>query len=220
MREAVADAGEYEMAPATESFYQQIAREIKAACSSGRLKCNNHDLLLSSFVPMDSEYLEYFPQSLASVSNTLLHGMNETDLDSGLEDNFVRKKFEKIIKEPAGILSRRADYLNQYKDKLIISIGTVYKGVLSIFVGCATVGLILQHMSSMNYRRGVKEVPLHILWLFLLCIAVRVVLVTYIDTTSFPGDFRYLWPVIPLLLMSISIGVSYLVGTANLLRKF
>lgn len=220
MREAVAQAGEYKTATATEAFYQQMTREIKTACSSSQLKCKNSNLWLSSFAPTDSEYLGYFLHSLDSVSHTLVNGISVIDLSSGQQDDFIRKKYEVIAREPAEILSDRSKSINQQKDKLITFISTVYQYVFPILLGSALLGLILQHLSSWNYRNIATEVPLHVLWIFLSCVVVRVGLVAYIDATSFPGDFRYLWPAAPLLLMSVSIGVSYLTRVVHLLRQF
>lgn len=220
LRDAAADAGEYKSATATEAFYQQTTSELKLACNSGLLTCSKRSSL-SSFAPnIRSEYLKPFLISVGSTSARLINGTTEINLGSGQEDEPTRKKYERITREPVNFINQRNQSLNKLKDELTILIAKAYKAIFPILLTSAIFGVVLQSASSLNYRNTIQEVPLYILWIILSYLLVRMLLVAYIDATSFPGDFRYLWPTAPLLLMSMSIGTSYLFRVVKLVRLF
>ncbi|MEH2380966.1 MAG: hypothetical protein V7K27_19120 [Nostoc sp.] len=218
LRDAVAYAGEYKSAPETEAFYQQIASEIKSACISGRLSCNNSIFSISAFSPeIRSEYIKPFLKSFSKLSQTLLNQMLMVNLNDGEKDLSHRKKFyERITRESFDFIKYRNLPVNQLKDKFIYSICALYKFCLPILLGISTISLILGHLKGVNYKKVSARIPLIIILIMLLTIILRVALIAYIDTTSFPGDFRYLWPIVPLLLMSVAIGISYFIEIFNL----
>lgn len=217
-REAVAYVGEYKSAPETEAFYQKMASEIKYACISKRLSCNNSLFSISAFSPeIRSEYIKPFLKSFSKVSQTLLNQMLIVNLNDGEKDLSHRKTFyEKITREPFNFIKYRDIPVNQLKDKFIYSISALYKFCFPILLGISTISLILGHLKNKTYKKVSVTIPLIVILMMLLTMILRVTLVAYIDTTSFPADFRYLWSIVPLLLMNVAIGMSYFIAIFNL----
>lgn len=222
LRDAVADAGEYKSAPATEAFYKQIADEVVVACKSGKLKCNGTSSSLFSFAPtIRSEYVKPFFTSLVNLSQELVNQTLSLNLSSGEEDLNLRKTYyENITREPADFIKQRNQPFNKLKDSLITIISEVYKFLFPPLLVIAVIGIILRHISAVvRHSKQATGVPLYIIWLMLLCILIRIILIAYIDATSFPGGFRYLLPIVPLMLMVVAVGISYLIESLSLVRR-
>lgn len=207
LRDAVADAGEYKSAPATESFYWKIAEEIKQACQSGKLNCKERRFSLSSFAPdIRAEYFQPFVKALVTLSINLIPCSLNLNLSSGEEDINLRKLYyEKITREPADFFRQRQQPFNKIKDLLIVGLCWIYKFLFSILTGLAIIGIGLAVWK--------REKPVAIAYILFSFIIIRLLLFAYIDATSYPiaTGCRYLRPILPLLWLGIAMGVSSLV---------
>lgn len=221
LRDAVAEAGQYKSAPATEAFYHNIAREIEIACNSGVLKCQKNNLsFVSSFAPsINFDYIKSFLKSLRKLTYELADEITSLDTSSGQEDKWLIEEYAKLNREPTDLLLQHNKQINGIKNNVIQGITKVYQVVFTLLLGLGIFGIFLQHVFSFKQKSKVKEVPLDVLWLILLCIVARVVLMAYVDATSFPGGGRYLWCVLPFVLMSMSIGTSYTLTKLRLFRS-
>jgi hypothetical protein len=220
LRDAVANTGEYKSAPATEAFYKQVTYELEAACKSGKLRCSDTSFPLLSFAPkIHSEYVKPFFISMGNLSHELVKQNLIIKLSYGEENLNLRKTYEKITRERADFFKQRNKPFNQLKDNLIIYLSKLYKFLLPPLIGVAMIGLTLRHLVALRYSERPIGVPFYITWMMLLCILARVILIAYIDATSFPVGFRYLWPIVPVMLMIVAIGVSYLTETLSLVRR-
>lgn len=208
LRDAVADAGEYKSALATESFYWKIAEEVKLACQSGKLNCKERRFSLSSFAPdIRTEYFQPFVRALVTLSINLIPCSLNLNLSSGEEDIKLRKMYyEKITREPADFILQRQQPMNQLKDILIVGLCGIYKFLFPILAGLAVIGIGLA-----GWKR---EKPIAIAIILFSFIIIRVLLFAYIDATSYPiaTGCRYLRPILPLMWLGIAIGVSSLVA--------
>ncbi|NET07744.1 MAG: hypothetical protein F6K16_24175, partial [Symploca sp. SIO2B6] len=193
---------------------------LKAACQSGQLKCKNRLFSLSSFAPdIHPEYVDSFVKSLGDVSQRLVEEPTQLNLISGDEADNTRKAYEKVTREPADFPRQRTKPINKFKDSLIAALTRVYQSLLSILLGLAVFGLVLKYVSSFFACNQEKNSWLPLVSIILTCILVRVVLMAYIDATSFPIGLHYLWSVVPLMLMAMALGVSYLVEISSLISK-
>lgn len=218
LRDAVADAGQYKSAPATESFYRKIAGEVKAACQSGELKCKHRRFSLSSFAPdIRAEYVQPFASAIATLSANLISCSLNLNLGSGEEDvNFRKTYYEKITRESADFILQRQQPINQIKDKLTAGLCGVYKFLFPILAGSAVIGIGLA-VTGWRKSAAAQSIPRAIAWILLSFIVIRVLLFAYIDATSYPigTGCRYLRPVLPLMWLGMAIGVSYLAGKVS-----
>ncbi|WP_158413156.1 hypothetical protein [Baaleninema simplex] len=208
LRDAVEEEGYYQSAPETEAFYEQIALEIETACDRDLLRCKSRNI--ASFVPSLSwDILQPWLQSSLRLSYNLTTSSLPLKLDSGVEDIAFRQRYySHITREPADFFRRRAFPLNQLKDRLITAVSDLYRLAFPAIFGLAVLGYGLELLAFGTPRL----VPLWLSGVLLFCIATRVVLVAYIDVTSWSveGGDRYLRPVLPLLWCLMSLGVFYL----------
>ncbi len=215
LRDAVADAGEYKSAPATEIFYRKIAEEIKIACQSGELTCKDRRFSLSSFAPdLRAEYVQPFVSAIASLSANLIPCSLTLNLASGEEDLNLRKTYyEKITRESAEFILQRQQPVNQIKDKFIVGLCGIYKFLFPILAGSAVIGIGLA-VTAGGKPTAAQSIPIAIASILLSFILIRVLLFAYIDATSYPigTGCRYLRPVLPLMWLGMAMGVSSLAG--------
>ncbi|MGC9504387.1 hypothetical protein [Baaleninema sp.] len=208
LRDAVEDEGYYQSAPETEAFYEQIAREIETACDRSLLRCQPQNI--ASFVPSLSwDILQPWLQSSLRLSYNLTTSSLTLKLDSGVEDiPFRQRYYSQITREPADFFQQRAFPLNRLKDQFVTAVSRLYQWLFPIVFGVAVVGYVLELLALSQPRL----VPLWLSGVLLFCVATRVVLVAYIDVTSWSveGGDRYLRPVLPLLWLLMSLGVFYL----------
>ncbi|MBW4554984.1 MAG: hypothetical protein KME59_03425 [Trichormus sp. ATA11-4-KO1] len=211
LRDAVAYTGQYKSAPETEAFYQQIASEIKSACISGKLSCNNTILTLPALsIEVRNEYVKPFLESFRNITQRLINEILILNLSNGEQDLSHRKQFyEKITRESSNFIGNRNFAVNQLKDKFIYWISEAYKFCFPVLLGVSIISLTLGNIKDVIYEKKIRKIPLIVILSILLTIILRITLVAYIDTTSFPGSFRYLWNIVPLLLMNVAIGLSY-----------
>ena len=218
LRDAVAEVGEYKSATSTENFYAKIAEEIKSACDAKTIKCNNLNFSLPSVnVKIRSEYIKPFFNSIVKLSRRLIVKTSEINLTAGNASTEIREAYyTRITREPVNFLEQRDRSMNKFKDNLIILISEIYKFCFPPLLGLGVVGIVLQHISNLKKSKQIINVELTIIWLMLLSVLTRLLIFAWIDATSYPilGGMRYLWPIFPLVLMLIAIGVS------NFMTKF
>ncbi|MBW4639702.1 MAG: hypothetical protein KME05_16010 [Gloeocapsa sp. UFS-A4-WI-NPMV-4B04] len=224
LRDAVADAGEYKSAPATEAFYYDIAREVNVACQSGSLRCKRKSFLSSS-IPnpgINSSEFILFMNGIGSLSKELLiSSLTPLQLSSGEEDIAHRKVYyEKITREPANFIQERSQ-LNTFKNRLIESVSRLYNLFIPALVGAAGIGLFVEHIFAFlpKYKFQKTHIPLIIAYIIFSCICVRVLLFAYLSVKSIPPAPRYIWPVAPLMLLIVAIGVSYLANRLHMIKR-
>ncbi|MBD2494564.1 hypothetical protein [Nostoc sp. FACHB-280] len=210
-RDAVAYAGQYKSAPETELFYKQMAFEIKSACLSEKLSCSNNYLALPTLsIEGRDEYIKPFLKSFSKITQKLVNEILILNLTNGEENLAHRKKFyEKVTREPFDFIKYRNTAFNQLKDKFIYWIAEVYKFCFPVILVTSLISLLLAHTNGITSKKVSLRIPLIIVITMLLTMIMRITLIAYIDTTSFPGGFRYVWNIVPLLLMNIAIGMSY-----------
>jgi hypothetical protein len=206
-REAVVQAGYYKSVPQTEAFYFEIAREVQEACNLHQLMCRETQRL--GFLPqLHAEYVLPFFHSIGKLGDRLLDSSLILKLDSGVEDEQLRQQYySKITREKATFFKDRTLAMNQFKDQAIALISQLYRGIFPILLGWAAIGIGMAVVTP-SFR---QSLPFYLLILALCCIGTRVLLVAYIDVTSWSvgeGD-RYLRPVLPMLWLAIGVGSQY-----------
>jgi hypothetical protein len=210
LRESVAQAGYYKSAPKTEEFYSQIYREVESACQSKTLTCESEKPL--AFLPdFHPQYLPLWAKSIGKLSNSFLQSSLILKLDSGEVDQNLRSRYyAKITREPANFVERRSQNLNQFKDRLIVSISRLYQIGFTVLLGLATISFILESITLIFTKFPERSLPITFIGIVLSCIIIRVVLIAYIDITSWSVDTgdRYLRPVLPMLWLTICIGFN------------
>ncbi len=206
-REAVVQAGYYQSVPQTEAFYSQIAREVRDACELKQLSCRETQGL--GFLPqLHWGYVRPLLQSIGDLGDRLLDSSLILKLDSGVESQQLRQQYySKITRESADFFEFRKLTINQFKDRAIACISQIYRWCFSVLLGWAAIGMGMAIVSSSIGR----SIPFYLVILALCCISVRILLVAYIDVTSWSvgeGD-RYLRPLLPMLWLMMGIGVNY-----------
>ncbi|MBO9999295.1 MAG: hypothetical protein J7641_09865 [Cyanobacteria bacterium SID2] len=208
LRDAVEDEGYYRSALETEGFYQQIAREVDTACDRNLLRCKAQDF--ASFVPsLSTEILQPWLYGIARLSYNLTTSSLPLKLDSGVEDIELRQQYyAKITREPADFFQRRQQLFDRFKDGVVTVVSRSYQLAFPVLLGLAVLGFLVELVCF----RDSRLIPLWLSGILLFCIVVRVVLVAYVDVTSWSVDRgdRYLRPVLPSLWLLMCIGVSYL----------
>ncbi|MBE9042524.1 hypothetical protein IQ235_17275 [Oscillatoriales cyanobacterium LEGE 11467] len=210
LRDAVADSGYYQSAKETDRFYREIAEEIKIACEDDRLKCARSSLAFSSFSPqLRPQYIGYFFESLGILSQNSIGSALELNLTSGYENNnLYRKYYQKITRESLNF--RNKIQTENFTNYISINLARIYGYLFPILLGMAILGVVLTLFKYLFFSY-INAIPISIFIFFISCTIARVLLISYIRTVSMPvKGFRYLWPGVPFLLLSIAIGISYL----------
>lgn len=220
-REAVAQAGYYQSAPKTEEFYRQIAREVNVACQAQTLNCETEKTL--AFLPdFHLNNIKIWAKSLGRLSQSLLKSSLILKLDSGEEDRQLRQQYyARITREPADFFDERSLGFNKVKDRAIGVISSLYTAGFTILLGLSAIGFSLETLALIRTKFKRRSRTLAFLVLLLSCTIVRLVLIAYIDVTSWSvaaGD-RYLRPVLPLLWLTLCIGFLYFGKHVDKLRK-
>lgn len=210
LRESVTQAGYYQSAPQTEAFYHQITREVDIACHAKTLKCESEKPL--AFLPdFHFQYVPLWVKSIGKLSHSLIQSSLVLKLDSGEEDRELREQYyAKITREPADFFDERSYRINQLKDRLIFASHRIYKLGFTVLLGLSFMGLGLEAIALVRTKCRDRSISLTFIVLILSCIIIRVVLIAYIDVTSWfvdAGD-RYLRPVLPMLWLLICIGLT------------
>lgn len=210
LRESVVQAGYYRSAPKTEEFYRQIAREVNRACQAKTLICDSDKTL--AFLPdFKFNYIPLWTKSLAKLSQSFLKSTLILKLDSGEEDRQLRQQYyARITREPADFMDERSRVVNRIKDRIILALGSLYQAGFAVILGLSTLGFILETIALIGTKFQRRSLSLTCLGLLLSCILIRLVLIAYIDVTSWSveaGD-RYLRPVLPLLWLILCIGLT------------
>jgi hypothetical protein len=203
LRDAVEAEGFYQSASKTEAFYQQIAREVNGACERNWLNCQPQTIV--SFVPSLSGNLVIpWLRRSGELGYQLTRSSLVLRLDSGLEDIELRERYyREITREAADFIEARSLPGNQVKDALITAVSQLYQWLFPVLLGLAVLGWIGGGLSASQGRLIGAGL---LLW----CIVVRVLLVAYIDVTSWSvgaGD-RYLRPVLPAFWLLMVIGLE------------
>ncbi|TAN99397.1 MAG: hypothetical protein EYR95_10560 [Phormidium sp. SL48-SHIP] len=203
LRDAVDSEGFYQSAPKTEAFYQQIAREVNGACERNWLDCQPQTWV--SFVPSLSGNLVIpWLRRSGELGYQLTRSSLVLRLDSGLEDIELRERYyREITREAADFIEARSLPGNQVKDALITAVSQLYQWLFPVLLGLAVLGWLWGGLSA---SQGLLIGAGILLW----CIVVRVLLVAYIDVSSWSvgaGD-RYLRPVLPAFWLLMVIGLE------------
>lgn len=203
VRDAVEAQGFYQSVAETEAFYWQIAREVNGACERGWLDCQPQGR--ASFIPsLSGDIIGPWLSSSARLAHQLTRSSLVLRLDSGIEDIALREQYyQQITREAADFFQARSEPINQAKDVLIRGISRLYQLLFPVCLGLGLLGWIWS-LSRPNPKLLILAAIL------LLCILVRLLLVAYIDVTSWSvgaGD-RYLRPLLPALWLLIVIGIQ------------
>lgn len=210
LRESVTQAGYYQSAPKTEEFYHQIAREVDTACQAKTLNCESEKPF--AFLPdFHFQYISLWIKSIEKLSHSLMQSSLVLKLDSGEEDRELREQYyAKITREPADFLDARSHRVNQFKDRLIFAISRIYNLVFTVLLGLSFIGFWLEIIILVRTKFRERSISFTFLELLLSGLVIRVVLIAYIDVTSWfvdTGD-RYLRPVLPMFWLVICIGLT------------
>ncbi|MFP4651140.1 MAG: hypothetical protein ACLFM4_01800 [Phormidium sp.] len=203
VRDAVEAEGFYQSAPKTEAFYQQIAREVNGACERNWLDCQPQTIV--SFIPsLTGDLVMPWLRRSGELGYQLTRSSLVLRLDSGLEDIELRERYyRQITREAADFIEARSLPANQLKDALITAVSKLYQWLFPVLLGLAVLGWI---WGGLRVSQGLLIGAGMLLW----CILVRVLLVAYIDVTSWSvgaGD-RYLRPVLPAFWLLLVIGLE------------
>ncbi|WP_159786407.1 hypothetical protein [Sodalinema gerasimenkoae] len=203
LRDAVDAQGFYESVADTEDFYWQIAQEVNGACERGWLDCQPQRR--ASFIPsLSRDLIQPWLMSTLRLGHQLTRSSLVLRLDSGLEDIELRERYyQQITREAADFFQARSQPLNQVKDVLIRGISHLYQVLFPICLGLGLLGWIWSFTHP-------SPKLLILAAILLLCILVRLLLVAYIDVTSWPvgaGD-RYLRPLLPALWLLMVMGIQ------------
>ncbi|HIK33140.1 MAG TPA: hypothetical protein IGS17_17045 [Oscillatoriales cyanobacterium M59_W2019_021] len=210
LRESVAQAGYYQSAPKTEQFYHQIAREIDTACHAKTLNCEFEKPL--AFLPdFHFQYIPLWVNSIGKLSHRLMQSSLVLKLDSGEEDRELREQYyAQITREPANFFNERSYLVNQFKDRSIFAISRIFNLGFTVLLGLSSIGFGLEAIALVRTKFRDRSISFAFLGLLLSCIVIRVVLIAYIDVTSWfvdSGD-RYLRPILPMFWLVICIGLT------------
>lgn len=213
LRQAVQEQGYYLNAAKAEAYYVRLAKEINSACDTGKLSC---------------EYGERASLSAPFSAKTILPTLQKAP--QGLSYAVFLQGSENVHAAQAADYSpdkdAMADYLGvryasdqvnigvRIKDKVLKGIAVLYKLLSPVLFATAVVSLLwltLRLRVQAEYWRVVL-----IGWGLAMLIVVRILMVTYVDVTSFPAIdtlyFSSLYPVLFLFegLLTIS-GITSLI---------
>lgn len=207
LRDAVEAEGFYQNVMETEAFYEQIAREVNGACDRNLLNCKSPGF--TSFIPsLSLEVLQPWLKSSLRLGYQLSVSSLTLKLDSGVEDVALRQQYyAEIARESADFFKLRSQPGNRFKDTLLVAMAGLYRVGFAVVLGLALMGWGL----AWRLGNSGRSLPLFLGAILLFCIIVRLVLVAYIDVTSWPvqGGDRYLRPVLPCFWLLLVFGVEY-----------
>lgn len=208
LRQAVQEQGYYLNAAKAEAYYVRLAKEINSACDTGKLSC---------------EYGERASLSAPFTSKTIPPTLSR--LPAAFSFVIMLNDVENIhTAKPADYSADKqamADYLGvryssgqmnlgaRIKEKGLNLITKIYKVASPIFFVLACLWLLGLTMRKSSYVAFWRQTL--IAWGLLVLIALRVIMITYVDATSFPaiGTF-YFSSLYPILFLFEAIMISSL----------
>lgn len=192
LREAIHTAG-HDTAHAARALERRLAREINTACEQGKIACGPRN---SSVVPSwRPEYLPRVLEATRSVAGTLLTlGGVRPDVkpSSGSEDQLSR--FQRVTRGP---LAREVG--PRPEATLTNFLSRMQAAALPILLPAAMVAWII--LAAISATRRQWHQGHVVIAALMLAIAMRVVLLGFLEATSIPSDnMLYLAPVTPMAL--------------------
>jgi hypothetical protein len=216
-RDAVAAAGYYISGETVKNYYKRLATEVNAACADGRLECSAKRASL--LPPWQTEYTHPF---LKTVIHGAIFMIQFKGFDSDPVPSYGDEKLLKLFRDltqerlspPSGFrvkgvsFSERDSLPNIDKSKIIILnwINMVYQFALPFLTIIAVSFYIFSTFKIFKNR----VIP--VLWIIttsiIIAIVVRLIILSVIHVTSFPGiAVRYLSPSYPLLLIFVAMSL-------------
>lgn len=200
LRDAVAHAGHYQSAPEASAFYTRLRQEIDDACDRGIIACDPPRRSL--IPPWRPEYLE---ATLAASAKLFRKLISLDDVQASMGPSLGSEQelalFQKVTNGP--LATAQDSYGGGATDRLPIKIARdltraqvhAYAVAIPLAIFAWAVLLVVS-VARKRWHPG------HILIAALLAaIAVRVVLLGFLDATSIPFNMLYLAPVVPMAML-------------------
>jgi hypothetical protein len=210
-RQAVAAAGYYADEKFPGGYYQRVADEVNLACDQGKLDCFSPRATLQPLwraeylrplvkrVIRSTSYLAAFQEFTAKPSKSLgaeesVRPFRDLTREQISEDDYLKDASD----APNNLPTQSA--LNDRKISLLNGIGRVYQVINPYLAAFSMLGFALITLQICNKRFSLEA------WLALTVVltgvVMRVLLIAWIDTTSFPAIRTwYLAPAYPLMLI-------------------
>ncbi len=196
-RDSVQAAGYYTNGPTAMNYYSTLAKQVNAACSKGKITCvASTDNL---YPPLTGRYFKPFVKAMGR-SFTFLTGFQQYNPTppniSGTNQQITQ--FTKITNESA------TNYNDENKINFLIDIGNFYQTVFPILTYAALIFACMLMFIKKSYKN-----PLFILMLLLAVgILIRMILLSLVTVTSFPGiNTLYFACAYPLLISFVFISI-------------
>ena len=202
-RQAVARAGNYDDGRKAMAFYRQLAKEVDNACRAGTLDCL--PARASMMPPWTPEYGKAMPKAFARAAlfTATFAGMAADPAPSEGNDS-TQALYRELTHDriaPLGTLGVAAPR-DAEKVRLLDRVLGLYRVVMPILAVLALYSLIVQAVEAIRRRR------ISAIWVvqagLLGALLARLVMLAYIDVTSFPAvDPLYLTAAYPVLILLV-----------------
>lgn len=186
IRIAVSEAGYYSSATTSYDYYTRLAKEVSDACDTGRLDCHSVRVFSMMSLP-DENTLPYFTENFGNAVSfiSLLPFDNNDHLKATSDKNA-------FLNEMAHYYSIRyvasvEEESNDTRSMALRGVLYVYQTINPILLPVSI--LIIGSATIVYYRHRFGDWrTLFIAWLLLLTLLLRLGMLAYIHTVSFPTD--------------------------------
>ncbi len=190
-RYSVEAAGYYKNGHTAMNYYQQLANQVNGACNQGKLTCTKSTD--NMYPPLNSRYIHPFISTMGHAFN-FISGFQQYNPSPPniIGDPSSFKLFSIITNEPI------SNYNNQRKIDYLVGIGKIYQLTFPVLTYLS----ILIYLILLFVKKVYANSLFIILGLVVMVIVVRMILLSLVTATSFPGiNTLYFACIYPLLII-------------------
>lgn len=222
VRDAAQGAGVFSTPSQSKAFFLAIANEVNSACDSGVLHCRSNTLL--NLPRIELRELSQIPKIAAgAIRRAIFLDAPQMDASnsSGPEsmilsalDFLNRPNIQPVTQDQVGFNNRASNRAHTYLQfRTVMSTG--YALILKITVSLGVAALLL--LTAMRWRN--LPVLARIAWILVILAATRVVLLSFVEATSFPAtSLFYLGPVSYLFAVAVVFSLYVFAETRKTMR--
>ncbi len=213
-RDAVAMAGHYRSGEAAHRYYARLADEVNRACETGLLPAGRRR---ATVLPtLGRAHLPLLLRAGLRGAG-FLAGFRDFDVTTlpSIGPEPLLELFREMTGERLAALYSRGDspvVLDRARLAVLRGVGSIY----SLAVPWLSIGAVASFAFALLRARGVASYADVLAAALLLAIGIRILLLAWIDVSSFPAiDSLYLTPLYPLLLLFIGIEANRLTSSPD-----
>jgi len=196
IREGVAELGLYSEPGQASRYYANVARELREACTQGRIPCSKNptgSALAPPLTPAD------FPRLLGSAARLTAMTLRLDSLTATVLDSQQARGSEPVVQRYAAI-THDVDW--PWPERILALVPPHIAGYRLLQMGAAALIVLMLVTTS---RRGTRAGPTSsrllqvtlVIWAFVLS---RLAAISYLDAMSFSAQLRYLALIYPALM--------------------